>query len=478
LAAALAWYGWFTFSRSAAWAGGADSSGYLNAARLLSRGTLHVPQRGFGGALPGSLSPLTYVPLGFDPSGSGQMVPLYPLGLPMLFAAGSTVFGWSAGPHLMVWLHLVAAVLLMRCLGRIFGLEEGWAWTGALILAASPLFLFSAIQPMSDVPALVWCLAGIVLAWKSRQRPALALLSGIACSVAVLIRPTDLMLALPLVPALGRSTRRWLALVVGAAPGAIFLGLTNQALFGHVLATGYFDVGGWFGWSFVLPTAGNYLRWLPVALTPAVLLACAAPLALRRRPFGAERLVLLSWAGVFLSFYLFYYFTHETWWYLRFLLPAFPPLIVGSLRVARKLLRLLPSHSRRWAGGLAVLAIPGWGFFWCQQLSVFAVNSDELRYYEVVRWVSDRLSPDTVVIGMQMGGALIYYDRESRVLVRWDASTAADLGRIRSAASAAGRPIFAVLFPFEEKGVFGRTAGWKWRKTETVHDVGIWQLQR
>ena len=44
-----------------------------------------------------------------------------------------------------------------------------------MLLALSPLYLFMSMVAMSDVPSLVWTVAGILAALKSRERPAWAL---------------------------------------------------------------------------------------------------------------------------------------------------------------------------------------------------------------------------------------------------------------------------------------------------------------
>ena len=78
----------------------------------------------------------------------------------------------------MLGLHALFGLWLVYRLGREAGLEAGWAWLGALLLAASPLYIFMSLQVMSDVPALVWVTAAVLCAWKSRERTWLALLGG------------------------------------------------------------------------------------------------------------------------------------------------------------------------------------------------------------------------------------------------------------------------------------------------------------
>ena len=49
------------------------------------------------------------------------------------------------------------------------------------------------------------------------------------------------------------------------------------------------------------------------------------PVARRR-----ELAVLGLWAALLIGFYAFYFHSGESWWYLRFILPAFPALLLAA----------------------------------------------------------------------------------------------------------------------------------------------------
>jgi 4-amino-4-deoxy-L-arabinose transferase-like glycosyltransferase len=87
-------------------------------------------------------------------------------------------------------LHALAGVFLVFQLARACGLRAGAAVLAALLLATSPLYVFTSLTLMSDTPALVWTTAAVLLAWKSRGHPAWAGVAGLAMSAAVLVRPT------------------------------------------------------------------------------------------------------------------------------------------------------------------------------------------------------------------------------------------------------------------------------------------------
>lgn len=451
---------------------GADSSGYFNQARLLSSGQVQVAARVLPG-LPMLDAPgFAYVPLGFKPRATTDtLAPSYPSGLSLLLAGSAALAGWTHGPHLLFVLHALAGLAAVYALGRACGLEPPLATLGAVALACSPLYLQFCLQGMSDLPALVWSTAAIALACHGARRPAVAAAAGFMFSCAVLIRPTNLLLLPPLLLALGRPGRSWLALALGGAPGAGWLLALNHAAYGHPLATGYGSVGMLFGLAWVPAGLRHYAQWLPVLLTPLVLLILGLPFV--RGVPGRIRLLLGSWIAGLLAFYAFYYHTHETWWYLRFVLPAFPPLIVGALLAGRHFLAGRPRWARPAAVATLALVVVN-GIYWNRHWTVLAIGEQEKLYPRAAAWAGEHLPPDAVVVCMQASGTLFYHT--DRALLRWDALD----GRweeIRDRARAAGRPIHAALFEFEvEPALRGKVPG-SWTLLHTLERVSFWRLE-
>ena len=155
-----------TWSHGAFIAGGADSSGYLTETRLWLAGSLRVP--------PPELEAVRFehglqvlAPLGLKPAaGQSHLVPTYPPGFPLLLAAFELVGGSAA----KFWVVPVAAGLLVW---TVFVLGRRLAGPAVGLLsaagtAASPTFLFQAVQPMSDVPAsCAWLMATTLLTFPS-----------------------------------------------------------------------------------------------------------------------------------------------------------------------------------------------------------------------------------------------------------------------------------------------------------------------
>jgi hypothetical protein len=459
------------------YAGGADSSGYMNSARLLAARQVSTPLRTVPGLPPRTLPPRAYVPLGFTPRGDDAMAPSYPIGLPLAIAAAAPVVGWEAAPGLVMWLHALAGVALVLALARACGLPPGAGLLSALALATSAVYLFISVQLMSDTPALAWTTAAVLLAWQGRERPSWAAAAGLALSGAVLVRPTNILAIVPIALCLGTRWRCWVALIAGGVPGAVVLVTYNLAAYGRAVTTGYGDATSAFRLANIVPSLRNYVTWLPVLLTPFGLLALGLP-ALARR---ARRmpLVLAAWAASFVAFYAVYFHTHETWWYLRFLLPAFPPLIVGATWVGLAVLDRWPANGRRratvLAGVVVAVLVLAHNASWARRLEALGIGYSEGVYPETATWLTRHLPPNGVVLATQVSGSLFYYT--DRPIVRWDLCRTSELRALESHALAAGRPLYAVLFPFEleDQRAFDRIPGY-WRRIGRVRDVTVWQL--
>jgi hypothetical protein len=454
-----------------AYAGGSDSSSYLNSARLLDSGYATTPIRRSLN-IPDEAGPEdSYIPLGFRPAGSHAMVPITPIGLPLMVVGLARGIGWDAAPGWIIVGHALMGVLLTFWLARECALSPGLAALAALLLASSPLYLFSSLQFMSDVPALVWTTMAVVLAWHNRRKSEyLAALAGVALSMAVLIRPANVLALAPLAVCLGTSYRRWLWLIVGGVPGMLLLFWYNQSAYGHPLMTGYGDLSTEFSVSYLLPTLRHYGVWLPVFLTPLCVLALAVPMIVRRNP----RLVtmLLAWIATFAGFYAFYSHTHDAWPFLRFILPAFPPLIVVTVWVARVTLEkagpLLPGGIRRhaWAA-LAVTAVLVviHNHEWSRKNSVLQTGNVDRMSYDTAEWTRTHLPSGAAIVAMQLSGSLFYYTHFP--VFRYDDFSPEGLRHLESAAAAHGVPLYAALHPFERE----RLAA-----TLTDHSAGTWRV--
>jgi hypothetical protein len=218
-------------------------------------------------------------------------------------------------------LAATSAVWLCYLVARELGLSAGLAAAGAIILGVFPVFLFTSVQTLSDTPATAWSLATLFAALRSRGHRAWAVAAGASLAMAVLVRPTNLLLGPALLVLLGLDWRRLALFVLGGLPGAAWLAFYNHALYGHPLRSGYGgDIFAAFALSHGAPTALHFAKWLALLLPAVVLILPFAALTrggTRRREWLALTLAFAAITGC----YAFYEVSHEVWWCLRFILP-------------------------------------------------------------------------------------------------------------------------------------------------------------
>ena len=467
-------YGAFLSIHMAPYAGGADSAGYLHSARLIRQGDFFAPVRTLPGQSPVEFGEMALQPLGFRVSNaSGRMAPTYPTGLPLHLAAAALLVGSTQAVTLVNVLTAMASGVLLFALCRQLGISAPAAVTGVAWLWLCPLYLFAALQPMSDLLALGWSLATLYFALRARDRWPWGFACGAALALAVLVRPTNLLLLAPVAVAVGWRPRIWLAIGTSGLPGALFLGYYNWRVYGSPLATGYGDVSSAFSPHFLAHNAAHFSRWIPALLTPLSLLALAAPFIRSTRQCSYAMLAV--WFAALTGFYAFYYHSGETWWYLRFILPAFPVAIVAALAVADTAWRTL--RSRSWALPVvaALFVLAGiWEIRQIRQLDVLALESGERSYPESARWAQKNLPADTALFCMQVSGAFSYYT--DFLLFRWEQVAPEKYGTLLDALARENRPVYAALFQFETPEALERIGG-HWTRLATVGQVTFWRRQ-
>ncbi len=460
---------------TASYASGSDASGYFNSARLLAQGRFSVIPRVPEGSSYDEFGLMTFQPLGFiTDKTAARMSPTYPIGYPLHLLAASAFVGWRHAATLVSMAAALFAGVLTWCLARRLALPDYWAALAMLLLWLCPVHLFIALQPMSDQLAMLWSLATLVAALHARNGWAWSLACGFSLAMAVLVRPTALLLLIPVLAAIGPAWRALLLVGAGGIPGAAFLALYNWNVYGSVVTTGYGDVSTAFSRDFVAHNVAHIAIWLPTLLTPLVCAALVTPFLARGR--RREHLVLAIWAVVLTSFYAFYYHTGEQWWYLRFILPAFPALILLALVPLHALGARLPSQPD-WlkpvlAAALLVLAA-AWDIKLSRRLDVVSIPRGEKFYVDTSDWASANLPAGSVVLCMQVSGSLFYYT--DFLIVRWDQVRADKTADLMSRFESPRRAVYAALYDFEEGDFFGRIGG-RWERISTVGNTHFWRM--
>lgn len=475
----LAAYGIFLLRYTSFSVGGSDSSGYINTARRMLAGTLVGRPRAldrFG--LPEAWTQ-TFIPLGFVAGPApGTMAPYYPSGFPAHMLAAGQIFGWRRGPFIVSPLAAVGCLVLIYLLARELGLSSLWASGATAIFAAWPVFIGQAIQPMSDVTATFWALAAVLWSIKARRRRLWALAAGAAIGMAILVRPTNVLLAVPLAFALPMSLPALMLVGAGGLPFAAALGAYDLHCYGSALQTGYGKTGLFdaVAWKNFPPRFRHYGGWILRSLTPLVLLAWLGVTADRRAAWR-DRGLLASWFATFFLFYCLYE-PYDSFWFVRFLLPAAPALVIGAVIVVRDAAARLARPRLTAAVAAVLLAVV---LFREGRVvrgeHILNTAQYESIYPQACAWAARRLPPEALVLSMVTSGALEHYT--GLFYARWDWLDAQPFAPLRERVEQRGGRFFALLFPFEIEQFPTRVpATGTWKKIGSFREATLWELER
>jgi hypothetical protein len=471
----LAVYAVFLGTHATSVAGGSDSSGYLMSARLLTEGRLMLPARTIP-ELPLAENVWSYTPLGLITTDADTLLrPTYPIGMPLHFAAASTLLGWNWGPIAVGILGGLGVIVLTYACAREFGVDRWLAAVGAASLAFSSILVFSSIQPLSDTLSAAWNTAAFALALRARRDGAnwwWSVACGAAVAVAVLVRPTDALL----VPALCLvlwNWRRLLGAFVGGVPGALFLGWYNHTLYGSPLTTGYGDIFGSLSSEWLAPSLALYGSWLPRAL-PAAIVAAGVAWWLPWRTAPRETSALWAWFFAFIGFFAFYPCTHEVWWYLRFILPAFPALVIAATVGCARL--PVPAAARTTLIALTALVTLGFGHHTFQRFGVYDMARGQQPYRDLALWARENIPADAAIMTLHASGSLYFYT--DFVVIRSDNFGAEKFVAFRERLRTSGRPLYALFFKYDDEPRRQELIPGDWVEVRRVGDFALWRLEQ
>lgn len=456
LAAVLALGSVVTALSHASWtAGGADEYSYVSQADLWLQRKLTVPMP-IATAVPWPDGLATFTPLGYGrPAEGAAIAPVTGPGLPLMMAALKSVAGHCAA----FWIVPLTAGLLVWAtfaLGRKAGSDVialGAAW----LVATSPTVLAMAKSPMSDIPAAAfWTQAA---AWVVGASLRASIAAGLAASMAVLIRPNLAPLAAVMAVWLlwrDRSPARAVAFVCGVLPGCLAVALLNNVLYGSPFSSGYGDLNSLLSVAHIPANLARYGRWLIETQTPlavAGMLALATPTRVvwptddaRRAAFLLASITVVVWAMYCV------YIAFDAWWFLRFLLPCWAAISIGTAALVVRL--------GEWTGGgqrVAVLALIALGLYavvTAIRHDVFPAGEGDRRYATIASLVERTTEPSSVILTSQHSGSIRYY--AGRLTLRFDLLDPAWLDRAIAWLDQQGRrPYILVedweMKPFEER---------------------------
>ena len=449
-------------------ASGPDSFGYVSQAALWRSGRLDIPVP-LAQTAPWPDALQTFVPFGYSSArdGSAAIVPMTAPAVPMLMALAQTVVG-HAGAFLITPVAAAVLVFATFAIGRRVS-STGVGLAAAWLVATSPAFLFMLMWPMSDIPAAA--LAAIALLLVIRPAVNAAFLAGLAASAGILARPNFVVIAAAILVWLAAERRlmrgdphppsrlRIVAFAAALAPGLLTLAWLNTRWFGAPWASGYANPESLLSLTRIGTNALNYLQWLmqtsPLAISGLAMLA--VPLSKGWWRAGGPRtawLLSLATAGA-CSVYLIY-LTYDVWWYLRFLLPAWPAIFLAAS------IGLDEFSRRSRVVGIAVsaivLAAGIGGVAFAKSHSVFGIGDVERRYATIARLVAEATQPGAVILTGEHAGTLRYY--AGRETLRYDFLDSAWLDRSLAWLAAQGRRPYILVEDWEQprfEAKFGST---------------------
>jgi hypothetical protein len=368
-----------------------------------------------------------FAPSGHLPSPTvrGAIVPICPAGLSIAMAP----FVLAGGPRAAFFvLPLLAAILVAATsiVGARFGARVGLL--SSLLVASSPIVLYQAIQPMSDVPAAaLWMVAVAAITGTGRRA---ILIGGLATSAAIVTRPNLLPLGLTIgLFLLLRPERTWharlrMAMTYAAwcAPGCAFAAITQNAFYGSPFASGYGSLSALFAVGHIVPNLTRYCEWLWSIHTPAVALALLAPWLLPGWLTALCMAMILANLAVYVPYVVF-----DDWSFLRFLLPTIPLMLILVVAVCDAILRRLRVPAVGWVSAAVVIALSLLFLREARDRPTFALQQLEARFERAGTFVDQRLPQNALVITTSESGSVRFYAARKTLL--WDGLDPAWLDR-------------------------------------------------
>jgi hypothetical protein len=405
---------------------GADSYGYYSLSLLFEQGRLSLPV-GLDPERFRSVAPLGYV------AKHGRVLPTYSPGYPFLMLALRPL-----GLDLFVTPLLGAASIVLLHLLCLRFVSPPTALFFAALWAVSPIGVWASTALMSDGVATFFALLALLL--YTRQRFGQA---GLVVGLSLAVRPANALMFFVMAAALCLRPRELLRFGALFALGVAPIAWYDEVQFGAPTRTGYGSMASGFRTDVFGHHAWFYLRYTLVVLSPLVLLALV-PLAtaFRRHAFW------LAWFLAFWLFYSFYWPGADAWWYTRFLLPAYPALLVlaavGTETSVRWLRGRLAARARLLPPALALVAaavLAGLLAFGARH-HLFEADkaASQVRDCQAIRAA---VAPEAVVGSVEFSGSLRLYG--GLETFRWDHETAVEtihhvLGL--------GRPVYVVVEPW------------------------------
>jgi hypothetical protein len=238
---------------------------------------------------------------------------------------------------------------------------------------------------------------------------------------------------------------------LGMLPGLLAVGWLFGHWYGSPFRSGYGELGALFSAGHAWTNLARYPAWM---LETQSILVAAPPLLLVCRPAGARLVPLMTlaaFAAATFASYLFY-LPFDNWTFLRFLLPAWPSLMVLAVAGVQGVLeRFRVRHAFA-----IVLVLVGTvalrNLREAQVKGVFTNHSSVERFRIVPERLREELPPDAVFVTRVYSGSIVYVAK--RPILRWDVLDAAWIDRALAHLRGEGLQPYVVLEAPEEERLF------------------------
>ena len=408
-------------------------------------------------------------PLGWRPKIASMQAPTYPPGLPLLMAIPHAIAGINGASAVVIASAAIAVVATALIASQLAGSVA--AVIAAVLLGFTPVFVYQSIQPMSDVPVTAaWMLCFVLL---GRRGGALDELAGIACALAVLIRPN--LAPLAIVPLF--LAHRKIAFSIPVAIAGVFLAVVQQTWYGSPLRSGYGSAEELFALSNIGANASRYFGWT-LATAPVMLFGVIGFWRVRK-----ERIAQAMAAfGVLVVASYLVYAVFDDWSYLRFLLPALAVLAIFAAAELSAWLTKWPVVVRVPLLFALLLGVTAYNVFTARTLGTFRL-ADQLERVEAVgSYINANVPASAVILSGEQSGSMRYYT--GRPILRWEAASPAALTTAIASLEERGRPVYIVLDAWENEpftakfaAVPAGTLDWPpVLEAGTSHRTRLWKL--
>jgi Dolichyl-phosphate-mannose-protein mannosyltransferase len=230
----------------------------------------------------------------------------------------------------------------------------------------------------------------------------------------------------------------------------LFIGWLNNYLYGSPLSSGYGGVNTLFSAGHIATNLHRYGAWLLESQTPLAVLGLVALVVPMRGlwPTRAWRLAAALMAFIVAIVWGLYliYAPFDAWWYLRFLLPAWPAMCLGSAAVLVSLLSR-PNLAIRALAFAAMVGVGVHGLVYASSHGAFPSGEGDHRYASVGKLTAERTEASSVIIAGQNTGPTRYYG--GRMTMRFDLLDAAWLDRAAAWLDAHGHHPYFLLEEWE-----------------------------